>query len=834
MQQRNVVRVVLVSPSDVLAERDIAERLIHETSRALGPSHDLVLEPWRWEADSYPGFHPEGPQGLIDELMEIESSDLVVGIFWKRFGTPTADSASGTEHELIKAWTSWKATRRPQVMVYFSGAPAKPTRQELAQWDQVLAFKEKFPEQGMWWSYDDPADFERLFRVHLQRFVLSLQAVAAPAEPAPAEPAPREERVSAQLDPPRAHGAIDRRALLAELDLALGEHPIVVLGGLSGAGKTYLMAHFLAKPENAGRYRRTLWHDPTEEESLDSLLANLGAGVQLAGQSILSRCKALLAYLREHDGLLVIDNFHLVDAASYSYLLGAFANAGLPCRLVLLSQSYVASTDASADPHHVQVGGLTQAEARQLLRQRRVQGLPDRILAELLAKIGGLPFAIGLFALLVVEFGHRPEDLLAGVMENASRLRVWFDRILAAIAPEARHLLPYLTLTDFPFNIGVVRLLGSASDLHNVEEAFGDLQRHFLVTKQSSYRWRIHDLVATLSRPLLAPEDQARAHAALGHYFLQGLSRRRGVVLDDDQFLWKVRAYRQLRQSSAEAATALAILDELSGTAKARGHYALFLELSREVLLADGDHSPWIDYHHAHCALVLGHPDYCRRVIEPRLYDPAVVADASMRLSFNRLYAEALGSTRQEDLGLQVLRDALAASSRKTAGARSLAHARSSLAWLLTRTAAYAEAEAVAREGLTEAQDRKDHRGSAVGWTRLGILSLHRGERLEAARAFDTAIDLFRRARDRRGQAWTLFNVAECSLLAGDADKATACLREAAAIAADIGECSVDLRETLERMLPLAAGLPIRPMIEGALARFRAQSSIPLPALIRG
>ena len=36
--------------------------------------------------------------GLIDELMAIQDADVVVGVFWKRFGTPTAAADSGTEH----------------------------------------------------------------------------------------------------------------------------------------------------------------------------------------------------------------------------------------------------------------------------------------------------------------------------------------------------------------------------------------------------------------------------------------------------------------------------------------------------------------------------------------------------------------------------------------------------------------------------------------------------------------------------------------------------------------------------------------------------------------
>jgi hypothetical protein len=37
----------------------------------------------RWETDARPRLHLEGPQGFIDERMEINDADTVIGIFWK-------------------------------------------------------------------------------------------------------------------------------------------------------------------------------------------------------------------------------------------------------------------------------------------------------------------------------------------------------------------------------------------------------------------------------------------------------------------------------------------------------------------------------------------------------------------------------------------------------------------------------------------------------------------------------------------------------------------------------------------------------------------------------
>jgi hypothetical protein len=78
------------------------------------------------ETDTYPGFHLDGPQGLIDPILRINDCDLLIGIFWKRFGTPTADGTTGTEHEFNLALQSWKEKGRPQIMFYFNQRPYAP------------------------------------------------------------------------------------------------------------------------------------------------------------------------------------------------------------------------------------------------------------------------------------------------------------------------------------------------------------------------------------------------------------------------------------------------------------------------------------------------------------------------------------------------------------------------------------------------------------------------------------------------------------------------------------------------------------------------------------
>jgi tetratricopeptide (TPR) repeat protein len=169
------LRVVIASPGDVKAERELIPRVVEEVNRNIARPRGLHLDVYRWETDSYPGFHPQGPQGLIDPLLKIEDCDLLIGIFWRRFGTPVSDAKSGTEHEFRLAYNGWKKNSNPQIMVYFSQRPYTPkSKEETDQWGLLLQFKKEFPREGLWWDYKSKSEFETLLRNHLTIFLKEL------------------------------------------------------------------------------------------------------------------------------------------------------------------------------------------------------------------------------------------------------------------------------------------------------------------------------------------------------------------------------------------------------------------------------------------------------------------------------------------------------------------------------------------------------------------------------------------------------------------------------------------------------------------------------------
>jgi hypothetical protein len=186
MEPINLLRIVVASPGDVQAERDALPAVLAELNRGIAAAHGLRLELGRWETDAYPGFHPQGPQGLIDPILRIEDCDVLIGIFWKRFGTPTKEAGSGTEHEFLRAYAAWQQHGRPQIMVYFNRRdPKLRSTADLAQYAQVLQFQERFPSEGLWWTYNGKAQFERLVRNHLTQFLRQREHTAPAARPTP-------------------------------------------------------------------------------------------------------------------------------------------------------------------------------------------------------------------------------------------------------------------------------------------------------------------------------------------------------------------------------------------------------------------------------------------------------------------------------------------------------------------------------------------------------------------------------------------------------------------------------------------------------------------------
>src|SRR5258708_5141476 len=102
MADCEILKVVVASPGDVQTERNALEDVIAGVNRDIESLLDgkFQFRLLRWETDVHAGFHLKGTQALIESVLKIADCDVLIGIFWMRFGQPVAGVRSHTEREI--------------------------------------------------------------------------------------------------------------------------------------------------------------------------------------------------------------------------------------------------------------------------------------------------------------------------------------------------------------------------------------------------------------------------------------------------------------------------------------------------------------------------------------------------------------------------------------------------------------------------------------------------------------------------------------------------------------------------------------------------------------
>jgi hypothetical protein len=156
-----VFKVMIASPSDVLAERNIVRELLSEWNAVHADTRQIVLLPASSETHSVPEMGDRA-QAIINKQV-LKGCDLLVGVFWTRIGTATREFESGTVEEIEQHMKAERPT-----MLYFSSAPIVPNRVDAEQYSRLKSFKASCESRGVCESYTDIAEFRAKLYRHLQ------------------------------------------------------------------------------------------------------------------------------------------------------------------------------------------------------------------------------------------------------------------------------------------------------------------------------------------------------------------------------------------------------------------------------------------------------------------------------------------------------------------------------------------------------------------------------------------------------------------------------------------------------------------------------------------
>ena len=156
--QATVFKVMIASPSDVAAERNVIREIITEWEQCqcrFKAYRSLVHR-----LGTHRSRDGNRPQAIINKQI-LGGCDLLVGVFWTRLGTETGAYQSGTVEEIAEHLKAGKPA-----MLYFSDVPVVMGSVDEAQYARLKRFRDDCMTRGLLESYSSVAEFREKFYRH--------------------------------------------------------------------------------------------------------------------------------------------------------------------------------------------------------------------------------------------------------------------------------------------------------------------------------------------------------------------------------------------------------------------------------------------------------------------------------------------------------------------------------------------------------------------------------------------------------------------------------------------------------------------------------------------
>ena len=169
-QSVTLYNLLISCPGDIKEEVTLIESSVDEFNEFYADTLGITIKARHWSKSSYAQSGGK-PQALLNEQI-VDKCDAAVAIFWTKFGSPTDEYGSGTEEEIERMLQSGK-----QVFMYFSDKPISPSRMNGGGYKKIQAFREKYKDRGIYFTYSSNEEFKKLFFAHLSMFFLSEKKV---------------------------------------------------------------------------------------------------------------------------------------------------------------------------------------------------------------------------------------------------------------------------------------------------------------------------------------------------------------------------------------------------------------------------------------------------------------------------------------------------------------------------------------------------------------------------------------------------------------------------------------------------------------------------------
>jgi hypothetical protein len=168
--EAKIYRVLVASPSDMSEERQVATDAINEWNSLHSVTESIVLLPVKWETHAMPQTGVRPQEAINSQL--VETSDILVGMFWTKIGTDTGVAESGTVEEV----NQFVAGGKP-AMLYFSHRPIDPNKIDPKQHKKLREFESETLKSALVGSFASLDDLRHTLLRHLLSEIRQLAPV---------------------------------------------------------------------------------------------------------------------------------------------------------------------------------------------------------------------------------------------------------------------------------------------------------------------------------------------------------------------------------------------------------------------------------------------------------------------------------------------------------------------------------------------------------------------------------------------------------------------------------------------------------------------------------
>lgn len=156
-----VYKILIASPSDTEDERSRIRDLIHYWNDHNSEERTVAYVPIMWETHSTPT--QGGRAQAVLNLQIVYPSDILIGIFNFRIGSPTGDFTSGSVEEI----ETFRKKKDPNLMLLYFNSQEPPADIDIAQWDALQEFRSKCMGNGPVADFSSVDDLIKQIERHL-------------------------------------------------------------------------------------------------------------------------------------------------------------------------------------------------------------------------------------------------------------------------------------------------------------------------------------------------------------------------------------------------------------------------------------------------------------------------------------------------------------------------------------------------------------------------------------------------------------------------------------------------------------------------------------------